>query len=86
MLTESEFSINGKQRTTIADIFLKLNLPTDHRIIDIACGTGIVAEDLREHHYTNIDGLDPSKGYIEVARTKGIYKVSNFFLRITMYF
>jgi len=73
MLSESGF--NGKNRTTISDVFLKLKLPNDLRIIDIACGTGIVAEDLREHNYTNIDGLDPSKGYIEVAKTKGIYKV-----------
>ena len=65
-----------EERTTISDVFLELNLDRDVRIIDVACGIGIVAEDLAKHGYTNIDGLDPSKGYIEVAKSKGLYKVS----------
>ena len=66
-----------EQKTTIADVFLELKLDRDVRIIDVACGIGIVAEDLSKHGYKNIDGLDPSKGYIEVAKSKGLYKVSN---------
>jgi predicted TPR repeat methyltransferase len=65
-----------ERRTTIADVFLELNLDPDVRIIDVACGIGIVAEDLARHGYKNIDGLDPSKGYIEVANSKGLYKAS----------
>ncbi len=65
-----------EERTTISDVFLELNLDREVRIIDVACGIGIVAEDLAQHGYTNIDGLDPSKGYIEVAKSKGLYRVS----------
>ncbi len=67
------------QRTTIADIFLELNLDRDVRIIDVACGIGIVAEDISKHGYTNVDGLDPSRGYLEVANSKKIYKVRSIF-------
>ena len=66
-----------EKRTTIADVFLDLNVDRDARIIDVACGIGVVAEDLAPHGYTNIDGLDSSKGYIEVAKSKGLYKVSS---------
>ena len=64
-----------KQKTTISDIFLELNLDKEVRIIDVACGIGIVAEEIASHGYKNIDGLDPSKGYIEVAKSKKLYKV-----------
>lgn len=67
-----------EKRTTISDVFLQLNLDRDVRIIDVACGIGVVAEDLAPHGYKNIDGLDSSKGYIEVAKSKGLYKVSSF--------
>ena len=74
-----------EKRTTIADVFLDLGVDRDVRIIDVACGIGVVAEDLAPHGYTNIDGLDSSKGYIEVAKSKGLYKVSNLdlLLRLT---
>ena len=63
-------------KTKISDVFLEQNLDKDVRIIDVACGIGIVAEEIASHGYTNIDGLDPSKGYIEVAKSKKLYKVS----------
>lgn len=63
------------QRTTLAQTFLNLHLDKDVRIIDVACGTGIVAEELRSHGYTNIDGLDPVEGYLQVAQSKHLYKV-----------
>ena len=75
-----------EERTTISDVFLELNLDREVRIIDVACGIGIVAEDLAKHGYTNIDGLDPSKGYIEVAKSKGLYKVSRSVLFINQTF
>ena len=63
------------ERTTIADIFLEYKLDTDVRIMDLACGVGIVAEDISSYGYRNVDGLDPVKGYLEAAQAKGIYKV-----------
>ncbi|GFO12657.1 Williams-Beuren syndrome chromosomal region 27 protein [Plakobranchus ocellatus] len=43
------------------------------RVLDVACGTGLLGQALHDLGYTNIDGLDPSVGSIEVARKKGIY-------------
>lgn len=76
---EEKPALVQQQRTTIADIFLELNLDRDVRIIDVACGIGIVAEDISKHGYTNVDGLDPSRGYLEVANSKKIYKVRYIF-------
>ena len=36
-----------------------------------------MALDLQEKGYRNIDGLDPMKGYIEVAKSKNLYQ--NYF-------
>ena len=74
---EEKMTVIQHQRTTIADIFLELKLGRDVRIIDVACGIGIVAEDISKHGYLNVDGLDPSRGYLEVANSKKIYKVQN---------
>lgn len=63
------------KRTSISDVFLELGVDKNARIIDIACGVGIVAEEIGKFGYSNIDGLDPMKGYLEAAQTKGIYKV-----------
>merc|ERR1712012_1355451 len=42
------------------------------RILDLACGPGNVAFILRDHGYTNIDGLDPSSGLLAAAQEKGL--------------
>ena len=47
---------------TICDEITSLALKTDIKIIDIACGAGNVAYILKDHGFTNIDGLDPSQG------------------------
>ena len=53
---------------------LPLNLPKNSKILDVACGAGNVAFILKEHDYTNIDGLDPSQGLLDAAMTKKLYK------------
>ena len=63
------------RRTTLSEVFLELRLPREARILDVACGTGIVAEELRPHGYDNIDGLDPVKGYLATAQDKKLYRV-----------
>ena len=63
------------QRTSLSDVFLSYNLDKNVRIIDVACGVGIVAEEIGKSGYRNIDGLDPSNGYIKVVTARGIYKV-----------
>ena len=62
------------ERVTLGESFMQLNLDKSVRIIDIACGTGAVALDLQAKGYTNIDGLDPMKGYIEVAKQSNLYQ------------
>ncbi len=64
----------SSKRTTISEIFLDLNLPKDVRILDVACGIGVVAEELKPFGYDNIDGLDPVEGYLVAAKAKGLYK------------
>ena len=65
------------QRVTIGETFLKLDLDKNVRIIDVACGIGNVAIELVDQGYENIDGLDPVKGYLEVAKSQKLYK--NYF-------
>ena len=64
-------------RTSLSDIFVSYNLDKNVRIIDVACGVGIVAEEIGRFGYRNIDGLDPQKGYITVVEARGLYKVQN---------
>ena len=43
-------------------------------ILDAGCGTGNMALLLAQMGYRNIDGLDPSPGMLELARTKRVYR------------
>ena len=61
------------QRVTIGETFLALKLDKSVRILDVACGAGAVAQELVQRGYTNIDGLDSMKGYLEVAQEKKLY-------------
>ena len=49
----------------------------DIRILDYGCGTGLVADNLSDLGFKNIDGLDPNKQLLEEAKMKG--KMSNFY-------
>ncbi|XP_028277928.1 methyltransferase-like protein 27 [Parambassis ranga] len=43
-------------------------------VLDVACGTGLVAEQLRQHGFTHFVGVDGSKSMLEIARKKGLYE------------
>ena len=45
----------------------------DVRILDVGCGTGLVAEQLHKHGYKNIDGVDFSPEMLKLAKEKGLY-------------
>ena len=45
----------------------------DARILDAGCGTGNMAQVLHQMGYTRLDGLDPSRGMLEVAKGKNLY-------------
>jgi SAM-dependent methyltransferase len=48
-------------------------LPRDARILDAACGTGLIGEHLARYGFTHVEGLDLSSGMLEVARRKKVY-------------
>ena len=43
-------------------------------ILDIGCGTGLVAVELAARGFTTIDGLDASPRMLDKARAKGVYR------------
>ncbi|KAK3103855.1 hypothetical protein FSP39_022431 [Pinctada imbricata] len=43
-------------------------------ILDVGAGTGLAGLELRKFGFTNIDGLEPSKGMLQKAKEKGAYK------------
>ena len=43
-------------------------------LLDIGCGTGLVAEELAARGFTAIDGLDTSPRMLDEARAKGVYR------------
>ena len=45
------------------------------QILDVACGTGVVGAELREAGYSQVDGLDPSQGYLNGAAARGIFRL-----------
>ena len=57
-----------------SEALLKQDLRKDCEIIDIGCGTGLVAEKLFSMGFSNITGLDVSSKMIAIAKGKGLYK------------
>ncbi|XP_040194226.1 methyltransferase-like protein 27 isoform X1 [Rana temporaria] len=43
-------------------------------VLDVACGTGLVAEELQRFGFTLFHGLDGSTGMLEVAKNKQLYQ------------
>lgn len=44
------------------------------KIIDIGAGTGFCGYFLKQHGFTQIDGIDPSSSMIKIAKSKNIYQ------------
>lgn len=61
-------------RAAVAAVVARLVRSEDARILDCACGTGIVGELLRLAGYRQIDGFDPSAGMRAAAEAKGVYR------------
>jgi len=59
---------------TLAEQFIDLGIDTGIEILDVACGTGVVGQELKDAGYTQVDGLDPSQGYLNGAMAKGIFR------------
>ncbi|KAL9826014.1 methyltransferase-like protein 27 isoform 2-T2 [Geothlypis trichas] len=44
------------------------------RLLDVACGTGLVARELHRRGFRCLDGVDGSAGMLERARSTGLYQ------------
>ncbi|NKB61660.1 MAG: methyltransferase domain-containing protein [Gammaproteobacteria bacterium] len=58
---------------TSSRTFLNIVPDRSSKILDVACGTGLVAEELRKMGYQNIDGTDFSSEMIRVSRARNLY-------------
>jgi len=68
---------NGEEKeqvVSLAQQFIKLGMPLDCEILDVACGTGVVSEECRLAGYKTIDGLDPCQAYLDGGMEKGIFR------------
>ena len=61
-----------KQLKKILKKDIKINKKS--KILDAGCGTGLVAETLKNLNFTNIIGLDYSKEMLKIANSKKIYR------------
>lgn len=43
------------------------------KILDFACGTGLVGQCLKQHGFSNIIGLDVSQNMLDIAKQKKAY-------------
>ncbi|XP_059148629.1 methyltransferase-like protein 27 [Physella acuta] len=67
-------TLNYQGPKVLAETVVKLLKDNrDAKILDIAAGTGLVAEQLVLRGFRNIDGVDAASGLLQVARNKGIY-------------
>ena len=51
-----------------------LKLPTDARILDMGCGTGLITKLISKDGYNNISGVDATPPFVEAAIATGLYK------------
>lgn len=63
----------------IADLVAQSVSDPDTRVLDVGCGTGLLATCLREQGFSRVDGLDYSAEMLAVAQAKG--RIDRRFLR-----
>ncbi|MGA7688878.1 MAG: class I SAM-dependent methyltransferase [Jiangellales bacterium] len=56
-----------------AAAILRNYVPTDGRILDAACGSGLTGSAMKTLGFTHIDGIDISPGLLEIAERTGAY-------------
>ena len=62
----------AKQVTKIAE--KNRQDPSQLKVLDLACGTGLVGQYLSEEGFQNIYGIDISANMLEECSNKGVYK------------
>ena len=58
----------------LADKLNEFGFAKDTRILDLGCGTGMVAEQLQKRGFNNIDGVDMATAMLQLAKEKGVYR------------
>lgn len=58
----------------LVELFAQHATPGDGAILDLGCGTGLVAVELARHGFTLVDGLDLSESMMAVAARTGLYR------------
>jgi len=66
---------NYSGHTKCIEAFLKLGLNRSVSILDLACGTGLLGEEIASMGYVNLDGLDSSLQMLNQSRIKNIFKL-----------
>ena len=66
--------INYSHIEPMKEAFKKINIQTDAKILDAACGTGYPIMALHEMGYKNLHGIDFCPEMLEEAKKKNIYK------------
>ncbi|XP_074045515.1 methyltransferase-like protein 27 isoform X2 [Macrotis lagotis] len=51
-----------------------LSSPQEALLLDVACGTGLVAVALQKRGFCNLHGVDGSKSMLELAERRGLYQ------------
>ena len=57
-----------------AKLFREYVIDFDARVLDVACGTGLVGEELKSLGYRLVDGTDFSSEMLRAARERGVYQ------------
>jgi len=65
--------LNYVAHVEAAKVFADLISAKDCRILDVACGTGLVGEELKKLGYKNVDGTDFSNEMLKLSRSRKVY-------------
>ena len=68
---------NYKLPSFMGDLFMKYVKNRDAKILDVGAGTGLGGEYISRNGYNNLYGIDMSKGMLDEAECKGIYRQLN---------
>ena len=51
-----------------------IQLPTESKILDVGCGTGLIGKLISQQGYTNITGVDATEKFVNAAKETGLYQ------------
>ncbi|XP_046580992.1 uncharacterized protein LOC124288514 [Haliotis rubra] len=70
-------SIGWRTHEVIGDFMAKI-IPEENRsklkVLDVAAGTGLLGNELKNHGFTHVDALDPAEEMLSMAKRRNIYR------------